>query len=216
MYRSRRCTHGRCDACGGSVRVGYARVSTTQQDLTSQVEALRTLGVDQVYTDKASGRTTSRPGLEKALAAVRAGDELVVTKVDRLARSLPDLTRIITELHDRGVKVNLGGVVYDPNDPVGKLLVSVLGMVAEFEVDLIRQRTREGMAIARAAGRLKGPPPKLSSRQARHMVELHTAGRHTIAELQDLFQVSRATVYRTLRAATTTLIPPESADGEVR
>lgn len=181
------------------MRVGYARVSTLEQDLTAQVQALRLLDVDQVYTDQASGRSAlHRPGLNQALAACRAGDEFVVTKVDRLARSLADLTRIIGELHERGVKVILGGVAYDPSDPVGKLLVSVLGMVAEFEADLIRQRTREGMAIARANGRLKGPPRKLNARQEAHLAQLHTAGGHTIADLMDLFGVSRAVVYRTL------------------
>lgn len=167
------------------------------------------LVAEQVHRRVNDVAEVARPGLDQALAAVRAGDELVVTTVDRLARSLSDLTRIVTELHGRGVRVNLGGVVYDPNDPVGKLLVTVLGMIAEFEADLIRQRTREGMAIARANGRLKGPPRKLSERQARHLVDLHRAGEHTVADLMDMFRVSRATVYRTLNDAA-----PEASTGD--
>jgi len=91
--------------------------------------------------------------------------------------------------------------VYDPTDPVGRLLFNVLAMVAEFEADLIRARTREGMAVARAKGRLRGKPPKLSSRQEAHLVALHQAGEHTTAELAELFGVARATVYREIDRA---------------
>jgi DNA invertase Pin-like site-specific DNA recombinase len=94
---------------------------------------------------------------------VRAGDILVVAKLDRLARSLPDARDIADELTQKGVALSLGGSVYDPTDPVGRLLFNVLGMVAEFESDLIRMRTREGMAVAKAKGRLRGKKPKLSA-----------------------------------------------------
>jgi DNA invertase Pin-like site-specific DNA recombinase len=101
---------------------------------------------------------------------------LVVTKLDRLARSLPDAREIADELTAREVKLNLGGSVHDPTDPIGRLLFNVLAMVAEFEGDLIRMRTREGMKIARAKGRLRGKQPKLSVRQEAHLVALHRAG----------------------------------------
>jgi DNA invertase Pin-like site-specific DNA recombinase len=129
-----------------SLLVGYARVSTDQQDLTSQSEGLAALGVapNRIYVDHGlTGTNRERPGLREALAACREGDTLVVTKLDRLARSLPDARAIADELTVRQVSLNLGGSVYDPTDPVGRLLFNALAMVAEFESDLIRLRTRE-------------------------------------------------------------------------
>jgi DNA invertase Pin-like site-specific DNA recombinase len=181
--------------------LGYARVSTTGQDLTAQADALLALGVpaDRVFTDKGmTGTRRDRPGLTSVLAACRPGDTLVVTKLDRLARSLRDATDIAEELTRRQVRLNIGGAVYDPTDPVGRLLFNVLGMVAEFEADLIRARTREGMAVAKARGKLKGRKPKLSPAQEQHLVALHRAGDHSIAELVELFGIGRATVYRAL------------------
>ena len=106
------------------------------------------------------------------MAACREGDTLVVTKLDRLARSLPDARAIADELTARQVRLSLGGSVYDPNDAVGRLLFNVLAMVAEFESDLIRLRTKEGMRVAKAKGRLRGKQPKLNPRQEAHLVGL--------------------------------------------
>jgi hypothetical protein len=130
------------------------------------------------------------------LAAVRAGDTFVVTKLDRLARSLPDARQIIDELTKAGVTLSLGGQRHDPSDPVGRLLFNVLAMVAEFESDLIRLRTREGMAVARANGHLHGRPPKLTGKQEAHLAELFASGQHSTRELAELFGVTRSTVYR--------------------
>jgi DNA invertase Pin-like site-specific DNA recombinase len=139
--------------------IGYARCSTDQQDLAAQQAMLEELGVapDRIYTDRGlTGTTRDRPGLDQALAAVRAGDTLVVPKLDRLARSVPDARHIADALVDRGVKLALGASVYDPTDPMGKMFFNILATFAEFEADLIRLRTREGMAIARAKGKLRG------------------------------------------------------------
>lgn len=185
--------------------IGYARVSTDEQDLTAQYDALGALGVaeDRIYIDHGrSGTNLARPGLHEALAACREGDTLVVTKLDRLARSIRDARDILDGLTQRGVKLSLGGSVHDPTDPVGRLLFNVLALVAEFEADLIRARTREGMAVARAKGRLKGKPPKLSPNQEKHLVELYRAGRHTVSDLVELFGVGRATVYRAIQRVT--------------
>lgn len=182
--------------------VGYARVSTSGQDLAAQRDGLHALGVDpeNVHVDHGkTGTNRERPGLREALAAVRKGDALVVTKLDRLARSLPDARDIADELTRKGVTLNLGGSVYDPTDPVGRLLFNVLGMVAEFEADLIRARTREGMAIAKAAGKLRGKKPKLSVSQEKYLVALHRAGTHTTSEIAELFGVARSTVYRAIQ-----------------
>jgi DNA invertase Pin-like site-specific DNA recombinase len=135
--------------------IGYARVSTNEQDLTAQHNALEALGVrsNLIYTDHGlTGTNRARPGLREALAACRNGDTLVVTKLDRLARSLRDAKDIVDELTVKGVKLSIGRSVHDPTDPVGRLLVNVLAMVAEFESDLIRARTREGMHVAKATG----------------------------------------------------------------
>jgi len=184
--------------------IGYARCSTDSQDLTAQRDALSALGVkpDRIYVDHGlTGTNRQRPGLREALAACHEGSTLVVTKLDRLARSVPDARDIADELTKRQVKLNIGGSVHDPTDPVGKLLFNALAMVAEFEVDLLRLRTREGMKVAKAKGRLKGKQPKLSAALQKHLVQLYNEGEHTMAELAELMQVGRSTVYRTLARA---------------
>jgi DNA invertase Pin-like site-specific DNA recombinase len=184
--------------------VGYARASTEQQDLTAQRDALSAMGItaDRIYVDHGlTGTDRNRPGLREAMAACRDGDTFVVTKLDRLARSVRDAHEIVDELAQRNVKLSIGGSVHDPTDPIGKLLFNVLAMVAEFESDLIRARTREGMKIAKAKGRLKGKKPKLSPAQEAHLVKLHDAGEHTTGELAELFSVARSTVYRAVQRA---------------
>ena len=186
------------------LRIGYARVSTDSQDLSAQRDALASLGVssDRVYVDHGmTGTNRDRPGLRQALAACRSGDTLVVAKLDRLARSIPDARAIADELTARGIKLSLGGSIHDPNDAMGRMFFNILATFAEFEVDLLRMRTREGMAIARAKGRLRGKQPKLTPRQETHLVELHDGGGHTVAELGELFGVARSTVYRALGRA---------------
>ncbi len=181
--------------------IGYARVSTNEEDLTAQQNALEKLGVrpNLIYTDHGlTGTNRARPGLREALAACRVGDTLVVAKLDRLARSLRDAKDIVDELTVKDVKLSIGGSVHDPTDPVGRLLFNVLAMVAGFESDLIRARTREGMQIAKAKGRLKGKQPILSTAQQKHLMEVYRAGTHSTTELAELFNVGRSTVYRTI------------------
>jgi DNA invertase Pin-like site-specific DNA recombinase len=123
-----------------------------------------------------------------------------VPKLDRLARSVPNARAIGDSLAAGGVRVSIGGTVCDPTDPIGKMFFNILATFAEFEVDLLRMRTREGMAIARA-NKLKGKQPKLSARQRVHVLKVIQAGDHTIAELAELFSVSRATIYREIARA---------------
>jgi DNA invertase Pin-like site-specific DNA recombinase len=148
-----------------------------------------------------SGRNRKRPGLEHALAAVRGGDTLVVPKLDRLVWSVPDARAIGDTLTAGGVRLSIGGTVYDPANPMGKMFFNILATFAEFEVDLLRMRTREGMAIARGNGKLKGKQPKLSTRQRVHVLQLVQAGNHTVTELAELFGVSRTTIYREIARA---------------
>jgi DNA invertase Pin-like site-specific DNA recombinase len=142
--------------------IGYARCSTDEQDLTAQRETLAGLGVaeERIYLDHGlTGTNRDRPGLAQALAAVRAGDTLVVPKLDRLARSVPDARDIGDSLAGRGVRLSLGGTIYDPLDPMGKMFFNILATFAEFEVDLLRMRTREGMAVAKAKGSSRARRP---------------------------------------------------------
>lgn len=181
--------------------IGYARCSTDRQDLAAQRARLIELGVepDRLYTDHGlTGTNRARPGLDQALAAVRAGDTLVVPKLDRLARSVPDAREIADSLAARGVKLSLGASVYDPVDPIGKMFFNILATFAEFEADLTRMRTREGMAVARAKGKLRGKQPKLSIKQQKELRRMYDTGDYSIRDLAELFTVSRPTVYRTL------------------
>jgi DNA invertase Pin-like site-specific DNA recombinase len=186
--------------------VGYARCSTHGQDLAIQKAQLASLGVpeDRVYLDQGfSGTKRARPGLDQALAAVREGDTLVVTALDRLARSVPDAHEVLSQLSARGVKFQEGGKVYDWSTPVDRMYLQVLAIVAEFQANLIRQRTRDGMAIARAKGKLRGRQPKLSPTQQSKLVRLYQQGEDTIPQLAEIFKVSRPTVYRVLARSAT-------------
>jgi len=184
-----------------TITIGYARCSTDKQDLAAQKAALEKLGVlsERIYTDHGlTGTNRDRPGLDQALAAVRAGDTLVVPKLDRLARSVPDARAIADALIARGVKLALGASVYDPADPMGKMFFNILATFAEFEADLIRLRTREGMAVARAKGKLRGKSPKLSDKQQKELRRMHDSGNYSISDLAEVFSISRPTVYRTI------------------
>jgi DNA invertase Pin-like site-specific DNA recombinase len=182
--------------------VGYARCSTDKQDLTAQRQQLAALGVptDRLYLDQGlTGTKRARPGLDQALAAVREGDTFTVTKLDRLARSVPDAVDILGQLSERGVRFALNTAAYDWNDPFGRMFLQILAVVAEFEANLIKQRTREGMAIARSRGKLRGKQPKLKPAQAREVRRMHDSGDYSVSQIAELFGVSRPTVYRVLQ-----------------
>ncbi|WP_024793414.1 recombinase family protein [Tomitella biformata] len=184
--------------------VGYARCSTQGQDLRAQRTALTRLGVvpERIYTDRGfTGRNRDRPGLREALAACRAGDTLIVTKLDRLGRSAVDLRGIADELEAKGTRLSIGGSIHDPADPTGKLFFGMLSLMAEFESDLIRARTREGMAEAKKAGRLKGKQPRLSALQRKRLLADYESGDYSASELCEISGLSRSAMYATLRRA---------------
>lgn len=186
------------------ILVGYSRCSTRGQDLRAQRTALKRLGVDpeRIYTDKGyTGRNRERPGLREAIAAVRSGDQLVIAKMDRLGRSARDLHAIADELGGKGVKLNIGGSIHDPASPTGKLFFGMLALMAEFEADLISARTREGMAEAKKAGRLKGKQPKLSRLQRERLLADYDSGQYSSAQLCELSGLSRSAMYATLARA---------------
>lgn len=181
-------------------RVGYIRVSAVDQNTDRQLDGIT---VDRTFTDKASGKDTNRPALTECLNYVRDGDTLVVHSMDRLARSLEDLRRTVRELTARGVKVEFvkENMTFTGDDsPMSTLLLSMLGAVAEFERSMIRERQREGIALAKERGVYTGRKPALTDAQAEVVVS-RLAGGESAIELAKEFGVSRATVYNMRRRA---------------
>jgi len=180
-------------------------VSTVlSQDVATQRRLLSEAGCpeDRIYLDHGyTGGNTNRPALQTALAVLRPGDTLVVTKLDRLARSLVDAHALARQVTDAGARLQFDGLVLDLANPVGKLLFSMLAMIAEFERDLISMRTREGLATAKRKGRLRGRPPKLARDREALLVSMVRAGDRTVAEVARVFGVDPATVRRALRRA---------------
>lgn len=191
-----------CDTDG--MKIGYGRVSTDEQNVETQRDALIALGVEprRIHLDRGvSGRRRRRPALDRALAELRDGDELVVTKLDRLGRSLRDLLDIADQIQGVGASLTVGKATYDPADPAGAMMFQVLGMAAEFEVSMNRERTREGVAQAKAEGKYRGRQPKLSPADADRLRKMHATGGYTAAELGRFFGIHRTSVYRYTTAA---------------
>lgn len=183
--------------------VGYQRVSTVEQNAERQLDGIE---LDKLFTDHASGKDTDRPELRTCLSYVREGDTLVVHSMDRLSRSLVDLRRTVDELTARGVRVRFvnEGLTFsrDESDPCAVLMLSVMGAVAEFERSLLLERQREGIAIAKRAGKYKGRKPSLSPAQAAE-IAARLSERESAAALAREYGVSRATIYNALRVAET-------------
>jgi DNA invertase Pin-like site-specific DNA recombinase len=175
-------------------RIGYRRVSTIDQNTVRQLDGVE---VDKVFTDKASGKDTDRPELARALEYVREGDTLVVHSMDRLARNLEDLRRIVRELTGQGVRVEFvkeSLTFTGEESPMNTLLLSMLGAVAEFERSMILERQREGIALAKAAGKYKGRKAALNQDRADELRARLAAG-EGVSSLAREYGVSRQTVY---------------------
>jgi DNA invertase Pin-like site-specific DNA recombinase len=185
--------------------IGYARVSTHEQTLNLQKDALEKAGYTKIYTDTASGAKTERIGLEEALSYVRKGDTLVVWRLDRLGRSLPNLIATMTDLEERGIGFKSLTENIDTTTSGGKLIFHIFGALAEFERNLIRERTQAGLTAARARGRRGGRPNALTGKQLAIARDLYEK-RHPIAEICRTLKMSKATLYRALKltAAATT------------
>ena len=183
--------------------VGYARVSTQDQTLSLQQDALQQAGCDRTFTDTASGARTERRGLEEALAFLREGDTLVVWKLDRLGRSLKQLIETISHLQARGIGFRSLTENIDTTTSGGKLIFHVFGALAEFERDLIRERTRAGLQAARARGRRGGHPRAAALADPRKVAmaqALYNDKNNSIADICRTLRVSRATLYRYIHA----------------
>jgi DNA invertase Pin-like site-specific DNA recombinase len=183
------------------MNIGYARISTGDQTLDLQQDALAAAGCEKVFTETASGATSDRPQLVEALAYTRPGDTLVVWRLDRLGRSLQHLIATVAELHERGIGFRSLTEQIDTTTSGGKLIFHVFGALAEFERDLIRERTHAGLAAARARGRTGGRPRKLANpRQLALARRLYEDGETDIATICQTLGISRATLYRALKA----------------
>jgi DNA invertase Pin-like site-specific DNA recombinase len=186
------------------MKIGYGRVSTRDQNPGAQHDALAAAGCAKLFIDKASGKLARRPELDKALMVARDGDQLVVTKLDRLGRSLEHLISLSRELQERRVDLVALDQGIDTSTAVGRMFFQILGAIAEFEHALISERTMDGLAAARARGRTGGQKPKLTPRQAWIAREMYDQtgedGRHchTVAQIAAEFGVTRPTIYRHL------------------
>lgn len=176
--------------------IGYARVSTKDQNLALQIDALNKAGCEKVFSDTASGAKTARPELEQALSHARTGDTLVVWRLDRLGRSLRHLIETIQALSERGVGFKSLKESIDTTTSGGKLVFHVFGALAEFERDLIRERTNAGLKAARARGRKGGRPKALSERQCHQATTLLKDPSNSVADICRTLKISRSTLYR--------------------
>ena len=177
-------------------RIGYARVSTDDQNLDLQRDALRQAGCSTIYEEAASGKSAARPELEQCLKALRAGDTLVVWRLDRLGRSLKDLLRIVDDLKERGISFVSLTEKIETDTAAGKMAFHLFGALSEFERSLIRERTQAGLAAARARGRAGGRKPKLDDKQVREIRRLMTDPTISVSQIAKSYKVSRTTIYK--------------------
>ena len=195
--------------------IGYARVSTAEQDTALQTDALRKAGCERIFEDTASGAKAERPGLTAALAYLRDGDVLAVWRLDRLGRSLPHLIDTIGELDVRGVGFRSLTESIDTTTSGGRLIFHVFGALGQFERDLIRERTHAGLAAARARGRKGGRPPALSPDQVKAARRMYEQNEMTVAKIGAVLGVSRATIYRALNRQSVPVVEPRQSRSAV-
>jgi len=177
------------------MKIGYARVSTYEQNLDLQKDALRQAGCEKIFVDHASGARTERPGLDQALEYIREGDVFCVWRLDRLGRSLKHLIEVVERLEKEGVGFVSLQEGFDTTTSGGKLIFQIFGALAEFERNLIRERTKAGLKAARARGRLGGRRPKLKPDQIETMKKMDEAGKLSVGEICRVFRISKPTFY---------------------
>lgn len=176
--------------------IGYARVSTQEQTLALQQDALQKAGCAKVFTDTISGSAVERTGLAEALVFMRPGDTLVVWKLDRLGRSLKHLIETVTHLQERDIGFKSLTEQIDTTTPGGKLIFHVFGALAEFERDLIRERTKAGLAAARARGRLGGRRSLLDEKKRKLLLTLYSDKSNSVTDILEALHISKSTLYR--------------------
>ena len=179
--------------------IGYARVSTSDQDTAAQSAALKAAGCEVVFREKASGGRWDRPELHKLLGELRKGDVIVVWKLDHLSRSLRDVLTIMDRVQEKKAGFRSLTEEIDTTTPAGRMMMQMVGAFAEFERAMLKERTHAGLEAARKEGRIGGRPPKLKAQQRLEIVKLVTKGKKTAADAARLFGVHPATVSRLLR-----------------
>jgi DNA invertase Pin-like site-specific DNA recombinase len=177
------------------MKIGYARVSTDDQNLFLQVDALEQAGCEKIYRDQLGGAKTDRPGLQEALTYLRPGDTLVVWRLDRLGRSLKHLIEIVTSLEEKGIGFQSLQESIDTTTSGGRLVFHIFGALAEFERNLIRERTQAGLQAARARGRKGGRPKVLDVKKMALLYQLYDEKKHSIQELCDILGISKSTLF---------------------
>jgi DNA invertase Pin-like site-specific DNA recombinase len=181
--------------------IGYARVSSNEQDTAAQVAALKAAGCERIYRENASGGRWDRPELHRLLDQLRKGDVLVVWKLDRLSRSLRDVLTIMERLAEAKAGFRSLTEAIDTTTPAGRMMMQMVGSFAEFERAMLRERTKIGLESARREGRVGGRPPKLNHQQETEIVRMISRGRKTAADAARLFGVHPATISRLLARA---------------
>ncbi|WP_109846913.1 recombinase family protein [Pseudomonas aeruginosa] len=189
------------DILTGGLRIGYARTSTEDQHLDLQRDALHAAGCTRIYEEKVSGARANRPELENMLKALRPGDTVVVWQLSRLGRSLPDLIQLMTKLDDMGVDFESLTEKIDTATASGRLLRGLFAVLADYERDLIRERTRAGLKAARARGRVGGRKPKLGAKEKREIAILLADPKMTVTDVAARYNVSRTTIYKHAKEA---------------
>jgi DNA invertase Pin-like site-specific DNA recombinase len=178
-------------------RIGYGRISTSDQNASSQKDALMAAKVDKVFIDTFTGTKASRPEFDKLREQLRSGDTLVITRLDRLGRSAKDLLTIVSDLEALGVQLEVIEQKIDTSTPEGKLFFTMVAAFAEFERGIMQSRTMDGLAAARARGRVGGRKPKLSAKQIEEAKRMYSEGR-PVQDIANILGVSRPTVYRVI------------------
>ena len=179
--------------------IGYARISTQEQNLDLQRDALKKAGCNRIITDKANGSVADRPGLIKLKDTLREGDTLVVWRLDRLGRSLKHLIEFIYDLETEGIGFKSIKESIDTTTPTGKLVFHIFGALAEFERNLIKERSMAGLAAARARGRLGGRPKRLDINKRQLVVEMYRDRKRTVKEICQMAGISKPTLYKYLQ-----------------
>lgn len=182
-------------------KIGYARISTTAQNKDLQIDALKKAGCEKIFEDEVTGSKVERKGLDAALAFLRPGDTFVVWKLDRAGRSLKHLIDILTNLQSQGIEFVSLTEQIDTTTAGGKLIFHIMGALAEFERNLIRERTNAGLSAARARGRQGGRPRKLKNGRAALVQKMYADRTHEIDDICETLKISRSTFYRYLREA---------------
>lgn len=177
------------------MNIGYARISTPEQDLNLQKDALNAANCVRIYSDIIGGSVANRPGLERALEYARKGDTIVVWRLDRLGRSIQHLIQIVQSLNDLEISFKSLQENIDTTTSGGKLIFHIFGALAEFERDLIKERTMAGLNAARSRGRFGGRPKKLSEKQTKRLKNLYMTGNSTVKEICTLYNISQKSFY---------------------